>query len=68
MAVTKHDIEWLIQTLEHHEQQLPADLVVEARHLIEQSRYRKSVCVIHPVDETAYRQVRNAMRRQLGTT
>ncbi len=66
MAVTKHDIEWLVQTLELHEQKLPTDLVDEARGLIAQSRYRKSVCVIHPVDETDYLQLRRAILRQMN--
>lgn len=67
MAVTKHDIEWLIHILELHENKLAEDLVNQARLLIDQSNYRKSVCVIHPVDESEYRRVRSAVRRDLGT-
>ena len=65
MAVTKHDIEWLIQTLELHGPQLSEELVNRATDLISQSQYRKSVCVIHPVDDTAYRQVRGAIQQVL---
>ena len=62
MAVSKHDIEWLINTLDAFGDILPADLVVSARELINESRYRKSVCVIHPVDESRYQQIQKAIR------
>lgn len=67
MPVSKHDIEWLIQTLEFHEKRLPEDLVNRARQLIAQSQYRKSVCVIHPVDEAAYSQLKSSLRHHMNT-
>ena len=67
VTVTKHDIEWLINTLEAYTDILSADLVREARELIQASHYRKSVCVIHPVDEAAYALVRTRLERALDT-
>lgn len=66
MAVTKHDIEWMIHTLDAYGDILPGELVEQARLLIEQSCYRKSVCVIHPVDEASYRQVALQLKSRLS--
>ena len=65
MPVTKHDIEWLIHTLDAYGDILPDELVEQARLLIEESCYRRSVCVIHPVDEGRYRQVALQLQSRL---
>jgi len=65
MAVSKHDIEWLNNTLDAYGDILPDDLVQSARELIKESRYRKSVCVIHPVDESRYQQIQKAIREKI---
>jgi hypothetical protein len=65
MPVSKHDIEWLINVIAEYEDVLPDALLQSARNLITASNYRKSVCVIHPVDEKTYSSLRKEIKTYL---
>jgi len=68
MTVTKHDMEWLanaLNELDTREWDVPEMIGRAARELLAAAGYRRSVCVIHPVDEAAYRRVRQALTRLL---
>ncbi|MCK5878447.1 MAG: hypothetical protein KAH24_01615 [Holophagae bacterium] len=65
MSVSKHDIEWLINVISEYEDVLPATLIQSTENLIADSNYRKSVCVIHPVNRKAYDSVRKEIKTYL---